>query len=262
MKAKVSGVVLGAMLAVLGFEGRLAAQGASKSSDSNAPAAVGYPAPESAPIPTAPEGVQNAGVGATQSEADAAAGQSDAAAERSPASFPEGDARYENRLPPAPPSGASFEYLNLPPRYEYQEGTALPEGYHLEEQPRRGFVTAGYLTAGIPYFVGLMVAASVDFKNASGWLAVPFLGPWMTIGHRRYACIGNEEECRNSLAGLGDGGVLASLIIDGIAQAAGATFLMVGYLSSKQYAVRDQSAVVVAPSVVGSGYGLSVAGLL
>ena len=45
-------------------------------------------------------------------------------------------------------------------------------------------------------------------------------------------------------------------------QTIGGTFLLLGYLVTKEYVVRDDLGYVIAPTQVGSGYGLSVFGAL
>ena len=169
---------------------------------------------------------------------------------------PQGYSRpYRPRLAPA--------YTRLPPRYPYKEGTPIPLGYHLEDRPLRGFVIAGYLVTGIPYAIGLMAAAAADFANASGWLLVPFAGPWLAIGQRDYECMGRdlpeeEEDDARCLKDL----VIVPLILDGSIQAIGGTFLVLGYALTKEYVVRDDIGAVILPSAVGSGYGVTVLGTM
>jgi hypothetical protein len=157
--------------------------------------------------------------------------------------------------PAAPPLG------QLPPRYPYQEGQLIPPGYHLEERPRRGFVTAGYIVTGVPYAIGLLAAFSADFANHSGWLVVPFVGPWLTLGRRDNACIGTPNDVQDDGECWKDA-VMAPLILDGIVQTVGGTFLLIGYLATKEWVVRDDLAYLVVPSPIGSGYGLNFAGTL
>jgi hypothetical protein len=149
----------------------------------------------------------------------------------------------------------------LPPRYPYKEGQLIPPGYHLEDRPRQGFVAAGYIVTAVPYAIGLLAAVSADFANHSGWLVVPFVGPWLTLGRRENACVGRAESAQD------DGDcwtdlVMAPLIMDGIVQTIGGTFLAIGYLATKEWVVRDDLAYVVVPAPIGSGYGLRVAGTI
>jgi hypothetical protein len=162
--------------------------------------------------------------------------------------------------PYPPPHPYAYPYAQLPPHYPYREGTPIPPGYHLESRPRSGFVTAGFVVTGIPYAIGLMAASSATFANASGWLAIPFAGPWLTMGNREWRCLGKSEseQSDNCAPDL----ILAPLIVDGVIQTIGGTFLLIGYLATKEYVVRDDLALVVAPSPVGSGYGLNLFGAL
>jgi hypothetical protein len=160
-----------------------------------------------------------------------------------------------------PPPSEAAPSNELPPYYLYREGTPLPRGYHLEERPRKGFVTAGWVATGVAYTAGMFGAFARRYENESGWLALPFAGPWITLGRRDYACIGKRQAEHNGVRCAGDV-IIAPLILLGMAQAAGGTFLMIGYLSTREYAVRDQSALTLVPSPVGSGYGLSLVGTL
>jgi hypothetical protein len=171
-----------------------------------------------------------------------------------PAAYPLAPGAYPVAYP-ASARTAPWAY-NYPPVYPYRDGMPLPPGYHLEERPRRGLVIAGWLAAGIPYGLGLTFAASSNFENESGWLAVPFLGPWLTLENRDYGCDDDEADDRSCL----EDAVIAPLIMSGIAQTAGGTLLLVGYLATKTYAVRNDVSYVVLPSRVGSGYGLTWAG--
>jgi hypothetical protein len=156
------------------------------------------------------------------------------------------------------------EAEGLPPRYVYREGTPIPAGYHLEERPRAGFVKAGFITTGVAYSTGLIGAFSANFANQSGWLALPFAGPWITIGRREYGCFGKRrtEEGYDAAKCLGDT-VVVPLIFLGMAQAAGGTFLAVGYIATREWAVRDDAAAfTVIPAPVGSGYGLQLLGTM
>lgn len=154
------------------------------------------------------------------------------------------------------------EAEGLPPRYIYREGTPIPSGYHLEELPRAGLVKAGFIVTGVAYSMGLIGAFSADFANESGWLALPFAGPWITIGRREYGCFGKRrtEDGYDAAKCLGDTVVLP-LIFLGMAQAAGGTLLAVGYIATREWAVRDDDAAfTVIPAPVGSGYGLQLLG--
>jgi len=149
----------------------------------------------------------------------------------------------------------------LPPRYPYKDGELIPPGYHLEDRPRQGFVTAGYIVTAVPYAIGLLVAISADFGNHSGWLVVPFVGPWLAMGQRDWACLGKAQDVQDDRDCWKDV-VLAPFILDGVIQTIGGTFLAIGYLATKEWVVRDDLAYLVVPSPIGSGYGLRVAGAL
>jgi len=133
----------------------------------------------------------------------------------------------------------------------------------VEDRPRTGLVIAGAIVAGIPYFFSVVTASAASGNNETGWLYVPVVGPWMTLGQRNYGCnsLDNANQSTSqSLACVGDIFAVMGLIADGILQATGATLLAVGVAASRPALVRDDEAVHVTPMRVGTGYGAGVAG--
>jgi hypothetical protein len=153
--------------------------------------------------------------------------------------------------PPAPPPAA------------WQPGSPPPPGYHVEDRPRTGLVIAGSVVAGIPYFFSVMTAMAARNDNATGWLFLPVVGPWMTMGQRNYGCnsVDNANQSTSqSLQCVGDIFVVMGLIADGVLQATGATLLLVGVAAGKPTLVRDDQSLHVTPMQVGTGYGAGLAG--
>ena len=154
----------------------------------------------------------------------------------------------------------------LPPVLPYEEGRPVPSGYHLEEEPRRGAVVTGYVLTGVPYGVGLAAAFSSEFANGGAYLAVPWAGPWLTLGMRQSKCkqdtasTSGTESDSDALGCAGDAAIVTSLIIDGILQAVGGTLLLTGYLITSQKLVRDPVAWQILPTRVGSATGLAAVG--
>jgi hypothetical protein len=141
----------------------------------------------------------------------------------------------------------------------YEEGQPIPAGYHLAERPRTGLVTAGWILTGIAYGIGVTAAVGADFDNESGWLAAPFVGPWLTLGRRNYHCDKNSDT-HDSAGCVADIFVVMGLITDGVLQTGGGTLLLVGYLSTKQELVRDGARLRIHPMRVGSGQGVGISG--
>lgn len=154
----------------------------------------------------------------------------------------------------------SPQQYRLPDRMPYKEGKPIPIGYHVEDVPNKGLVTAGWITTTIPYAIGLFAAVSADFKNESGWLAAPVVGPWLMLGKRDYGCEDEHGDASQSLDCVADVFVVMGLITDGIIQAAGGSMLLAGYVATKPMLVRDEEAVRVAPMQVGTGYGVGALG--
>ncbi len=145
-----------------------------------------------------------------------------------------------------------------PPRKPYREGAPIPQGYHVEQRVRKGMVIAGAITLGIPYTIGLAAAGGSNFRNESGWLALPALGPFITLGRRHADCHTGSK----AASCLGDVMLGFGLVLDGLAQTAGATLLLIGVSAPKTELVRnDVMSLSVLPGRVGtSGYGLRAVG--
>jgi hypothetical protein len=154
------------------------------------------------------------------------------------------------------------QYQAPPPRRQpYHDGDPVPDGYHVEDKPRSGLVVGGWLMLLIPYGISALSAVAAKGDNETGWLYVPVAGPWFMMGRRNYADPGCGHKNNDASDGLGcvaDVFVVTGLIVDGVLQAAGATMLLLAYLNPKQELVRDQRAVRVLPTRVGSGYGLGL----
>lgn len=186
---------------------------------------------------------------------------------------PAPDQTYSALSPPAPeppPAPATTVYYGgngqparYPARYRYVEGTPLPEGYHLESRANRGLVIGGAATFGIPYLIGTFGTLSVMGDGNTGWLAIPVLGPWLTLANRRTSCgeIGEPSpggfECFSDEAGNG------LLIASGVLQALGTAMIAIGLVHTKEYAVADYAKWHVTPVATPKGdYGLVVSGTL
>jgi hypothetical protein len=148
------------------------------------------------------------------------------------------------------------------PPSSWHDGDPVPPGYHVEERPRAGLVTAGYLVAGIPYFFSVVTALAADSNNETGWLYLPLAGPWVTLGRRHYSCNldSSSQTTSQSLACVADVFAVMGLVLDGVVQAAGGTLLLVGYVATKPGLVRNDDALRLAPMHVGTGVGAGLLG--
>jgi hypothetical protein len=134
---------------------------------------------------------------------------------------------------------------------DYEEGEPIPPGYHAESRVRTGLVVGGAVTFGVMYLLSVLVGAAIsDANKLSGGkesgdlLYVPVAGPFLQMTK-------TESSSGN-----------VTLAIDGIAQAAGATMLIVGITSPKTVLVRnDLGEVRVMPMRMGDkGGGLGLVG--
>jgi hypothetical protein len=142
----------------------------------------------------------------------------------------------------------------------YDETKGIPPGYRLEERVRKGMVISGAIVLGVPYVIGINVAAAANFENHSYWLLVPGVGPFLTLATRDDSC--NEDGTAGEAVDcIGDAFVRFYLVLDGIMQMTGGTLFLLGVTQTKQVLVRQDVTLRVAPRPIGqSGYGLGVIG--
>jgi len=203
-------------------------------------------------------------------------------AEPPPSSEPRPQAPPPGYPPPqggyqqAPPQGYGYYPAPPPPGWYYQQPPAtlpyrkdepIPPGYRLERRPRTGLIIAGAVVTAVPYFIGLSVASAAKFDNASGFLAIPAIGPWLTLAVR------DNTNCYNRSSGFGtttttdyycpaDAGVVTLLVMDALIQSTGAILFLVGIASDREVLVRqDVAKLRLTPlQFNGSGYGLGLRG--
>jgi len=215
---------------ILGSASAAAAQTAPAAPASAAPAAPSAPAPLTAPPPAPP-------------------GAAPPAAAPPPPGYPApGGYPPPGYAYPPPPPGYAYAYpaaSRPPPESMPYDGGPVPAGYHVEERARRGMLIAGPVVLGVPYVLGLTVASSENFPNSTGWLAVPALGPWITLAARHrsgtYDCTSNSlgSSCYDNLDSSLDSTTRTFLILDGVGQTLGAVFFIYGLASPKKVIARD-----------------------
>jgi len=147
---------------------------------------------------------------------------------------------------------------------DYEDGEPIPPGYHAETRVRSGLVVGGAVTFGCMYLLSVLVGAALSDsakqsesysysggysspkKEDGDFLFVPIAGPFLQMT-KTDSSSGN-----------------VTLAIDGIAQAAGATMLIVGITSPKTVLVRnDLGEVRILPMRMGkdgSGTGIGLGG--
>jgi len=148
-----------------------------------------------------------------------------------------------------PPGYAVPPGAMLGPRtMDYEDGDAVPQGYHVETRMRKGLLIGGAVTFGSVYLLTALTAASIDSAKTGNDdfkpLYIPVAGPFITIG-----TAGSE--------GVGT----FVLILDGIAQSGGLLMAVLGIAAQRTMLVRNdvESKVTVSPMLVGKnsvGFGL------
>jgi hypothetical protein len=171
------------------------------------------------------------------------------------------EARAQSAAPAQPASQPAQEAPWVDTRH-WREGDPVPPGYHVEDLPRSGLVKAGYIVTGIPYFFSVVTALAASNNNESGWLLVPFAGPWITMGRRDYGCDADamHQTTGNALSCVADVFVVMGLIFDGVVQATGGALLLSGYVATKPGLVRNDARLRLTPVRIGGGAGLAASG--
>ena len=189
-----------------------------------------------------------------------------------------GSARGQEAAPPAAPEGAvpaqpqyppqgypqypppNQQYPGAPtmypppaawPRYikDWQEGQPVPYGYHPETRARKGLVITGAVLFGVLYLLSTLVASenssSYDGSERYTALWIPVVGPFIQMGRSTNA-----------------NGDAQMFFLDGVAQTAGVTMLVLGLAFPRTILVRnDLGSISLLPAPMrighdGTGLGL------
>lgn len=182
------------------------------------------------------------------------------------------DRRYPTLSGPSalPPAGKLN--LNLAPAVlPYRAGTPVPPGYRLEHRAANGLIIGGVASLAVGYITALAVGGNDDFKNGTGWVLLPVVGPWAAIGARAYHCDNSatdvlqaQKAANQCVRGaFNEVQTIAILSADAVVQATGAVLFLAGLASGEDQLVRDdlQAHVRVTPRAVGAnGFGIGFDG--
>ena len=137
----------------------------------------------------------------------------------------------------------------LPPKLPYKEGDLIPKGYHIEERRRPLVLIFGGLLTISSYTLCAAFAGS-GLKNAQ-YGYIPFVGPFIAMA--------KVETYKGDTT-------LASFVMAGIGEIAGAALLGYGIIATEPWLVRNKeqakkaAQVYMAPTFGKSGGGLGVLG--
>jgi len=153
-----------------------------------------------------------------------------------------------------------------PPVLPYYDGMPVPPGYQVVNHPATGIITGGVIGLGVSYGAGIIVGATQGFKNATGWLGAPLVGPWIAIAERKY------EQCKTSTVeqaracvqhAVGEVQFITFVAVDGVFQLATGFLTLAGLLSSRDELIREDLLPKVSVIPPGPGrreWALSVQG--
>jgi hypothetical protein len=142
----------------------------------------------------------------------------------------------------------------------------VPPGYRLERRPRTGLIIAGAVVTAVPYFIGLSIASAAKFDNSTGFLAIPAIGPWLTLAVRDnnncYDQFSGNSSVSTSTYCPADAGVVTLLVLDALVQTTGALLFVIGIASDRELLVRqDVAKLRLTPlRFNGGGHGVGLRG--
>lgn len=134
---------------------------------------------------------------------------------------------------------------------DWRDGDPAPPGYRLAERPWTGMIVGGAIPLGITYMLSITGATAADFKDGTGWLLVPVIGPFINMAALPH------DRC-DSYSCDTYSGTRAVLVLDGLTQATSLALVIIGMTSTRHRLVRDYESFGLRPAKLGSGYGLAI----
>lgn len=180
------------------------------------------------------------------------------------------DRRFPAAAAPALPAPTPPAYSLAPALLPYRPGLPVPPGYKLEHRSANGLIIGGLASLVVGYATAIVVGGGDDFKNGTGWVVVPVIGPWAAIGARSYHCDNSaldvlqaQKAANECVRGaFNEVQTIAILSADAVVQATGAVLFLAGLASGEDQLVRkDLASVRVTPRALGrDGFGLGFDG--
>lgn len=222
------------------------------------------PAAPAAPAPSAPRPAPSAPAAVAPAAAPAAPAPPQTPKHAPPPAAPSPSLPAPVSASPATEPAPNFASGFYPPLLPYRAGLPVPPGYRVEHRSANGLIGGGLASLLIAYTTAIVIGASADFKDGTGWLIVPVVGPWAAIGARSYHCANDPLLANQCVSGaFSEVQTMAILSADAVVQATGAVLLIVGVASGHDELVRSDLAgsVRIAPRSVGTnGFGVGLDG--
>lgn len=132
-----------------------------------------------------------------------------------------------------------------------------PPGYIEKVQRNAGLITAGSIVFATTYAVGVGAAAATGFKNQSGWVALPIVGPFIAATQRDFECgtpstPAAVQACQRET--ISEAGAVAILAGIGVGHVLGTSLLIAGLLDKQRIWVREDLVAVNVQVGPGAGF--------
>ena len=126
----------------------------------------------------------------------------------------------------------------------------MPPGYKLEHRSANGLIIGGLASLVVGYVTAIAVGGGDNFKDGTGWVLLPVIGPWAAIGARSYHCdnsaldvLAAEKSANACVRGaFNEVQTIAILSADAVVQATGAVLFLAGLASGEDQLVRTDVA--------------------
>lgn len=174
---------------------------------------------------------------------------------------------------PAPVQISSAASLQSPPLLPAFKKLPPPPGYVDFYRTNTPLVISGSITLGITYLVSVIQGATNNFKNGTGNLAVPILGPWLAIGSRDVDCkvvvsgdVRDPAELRKAAneatqCFTREAAAIAVMTGMGIGQLIGATLIVAGIIDRRHFYLReDVAGISITPTLDPENLGFRLQG--
>jgi hypothetical protein len=128
---------------------------------------------------------------------------------------------------------------------------------HIITEPRYGLVAGGAVLFPLAYLAPLIIAGATDFENESEWLAIPLLGPLITMGERNWDedCPDSDNNCSDN--GRANDGIGVGLTFSALLQLGGAVMFITGLAVQR---TRVEKIYAIVPLVTDDTVGVGMMG--
>jgi hypothetical protein len=151
---------------------------------------------------------------------------------------------------PAPGRESDYILPAPPAELPYKAGDPIPPGYRVVSERCTEDAFKAYWALTFLYIPAFAVAAIAKFEGPAGYMAIPVVGPGLTIGFLDWS--------RENAQSYGE--IATLLAMDSLGQLGAVIGILEGHLTKRTKLVRNDLTWLVSPQRMGSGYGVAAFG--